>query len=59
MIKNILSRLLTGAAAVALLVALTQTASAVPPPPAPDVSSTACLMGLASAALVAIRSRIR
>jgi hypothetical protein len=57
--KNIVHRLLDGAILIAVLAALTQTASATPPPPAPDASSTACLFGLAGTALVAIRRLVR
>lgn len=58
--KKLLVRLLDVAIVVALLAAITQTASALTPPPsAPDAGSTAGLMGLASVALVAIRRLLR
>ena len=57
--KKVIYRLLDGAIVVALLAALTQTASAVPPGNVPDASSTACLLGLAGTALVAIRRLVR
>jgi hypothetical protein len=55
--KQIINRVLDGAVVVTLLVALTQTASAFPPPitTAPDASSTVALMGVAFAGLAVIR----
>jgi hypothetical protein len=50
--KQMMTRFLDGAILVTLLAALTQTASATP---VPDAGSTATLMGLACAGLVAIR----
>jgi hypothetical protein len=56
--KNIIHRLLDGVILVTVLAALTQTASAATSI-IPDASSTACLLGLAGTALVAIRRLMR
>jgi hypothetical protein len=55
--KQMINRVLDGVVIVALLVAFTQTASALPQPlpTAPDASSTATLMGVAFAGLAMIR----
>lgn len=55
--KQMINRVLDGAVVVALLVTLTQTASAFPPPiaTAPDASSTTALMAVACAGLAIIR----
>jgi hypothetical protein len=54
--NQIIVRLLNGAVFMTLMAALTQTASALPlPSSTPDASSTANLMGVAFAGLVAIR----
>jgi len=55
--NQIIKGLLNGAIVVTLLAAVTQTASALPT--VPDAASTASLMGLACAGLVAIRRIVR
>jgi hypothetical protein len=55
--NKIIVRLLNGAIVVTLISAMTQTASALPS--LPDAGSTMSLMGLACAALVAIRRFLR
>jgi hypothetical protein len=56
--NKIIVRLLNGAIVVTLISAMTQTASA-NGLPLPDAGSTSALMGLAFAALVAIRRFLR
>ena len=59
MTKQIITRSLNAAIFVAVVVALSQTAGAIPPGNTPDAASTSCLTALACGALVAIRRLVR
>jgi hypothetical protein len=57
--NQIIKKLLNGAILVALVATVTQTASALPLPAAPDASSTTVLLGIACTGLVAVRRLLR